>query len=137
MLTSASVQVVTDRSMILLPQKTIWGLQLTTRKKVGVSVVFGVGLLACIAASIRLSTTITFSHKADRMYFIGPLLFWACAEMTCGFFILSVPCIPSVVKHSGLPGLIDSFHSQGSKFYSSRSSNLRNAVSHTSGLASR
>ncbi|KAI5240517.1 hypothetical protein E4T43_06049 [Aureobasidium subglaciale] len=67
---------------------------------------------ACIAASIRLSTNITFSHKADRMYFIGPLLFWACAEMTCGFFILSVPCIPSVVKHSGLPGLIDILQQQ-------------------------
>ncbi|KEQ99932.1 hypothetical protein AUEXF2481DRAFT_76487 [Aureobasidium subglaciale EXF-2481] len=105
--------------------------------KIGVSVVFGVGLLACIAASIRLSTTITFSHEADRMYFIGPLLFWACAEMTCGFFILSVPCMPSMVKHSGLPGLIDSFRSQGSKFYSSSSSNLRNAVSHTSDLPSR
>ncbi|KAI5247030.1 hypothetical protein E4T42_06126 [Aureobasidium subglaciale] len=88
----------------------------TIRKKIGVSVVFGVGLL---------------------MYFIGPLLFWACAEMTCGFFILSVPCMPSVVKHSGLPGLIDSFRSQGSKFSSSRSSNLRNAVSHTSDLPSR
>ncbi|KAI5211442.1 hypothetical protein E4T38_01396 [Aureobasidium subglaciale] len=109
----------------------------TIRKKIGVSVVFGVGLLACIAASIRLSTTITFSHEADRMYFIGPLLFWACAEMTCGFFILSVPCMPSMVKHSGLPGLIDSFRSQGSKFYSSSSSNLRNAVSHTSDLPSR
>lgn len=31
------------------------------------------------------------------MYYIGPLLFWACAEMTCGFFILCVPCIPKLV----------------------------------------
>jgi hypothetical protein len=36
------------------------------------------------------------------MYFIGPLLFWACAEMTCGFFILCVPCLPKVIKESGL-----------------------------------
>jgi hypothetical protein len=32
------------------------------------------------------------------MYFIGPLLFWACAEMTCGFFIFSVPCIPKILN---------------------------------------
>lgn len=34
------------------------------------------------------------------MYFIGPLLFWACAEMTCGFFILSVPCLPKLLAES-------------------------------------
>lgn len=36
------------------------------------------------------------------MYAIGPLLFWACAEMTCGFFILSVPCLPKLIGESGL-----------------------------------
>ena len=36
------------------------------------------------------------------MYYIGPLLFWACAEMTCGFFILSVPCIPAILKEHGI-----------------------------------
>lgn len=42
------------------------------------------------------------------MYFIGPLLFWACAEMTCGFFILSVPCLPNLVKHSSIPSRVKS-----------------------------
>lgn len=40
------------------------------------------------------------------MYYIGPLLFWACAEMTCGFFILSVPCLPKIAKESSLPRAI-------------------------------
>lgn len=35
------------------------------------------------------------------MYYIGPLLFWACAEMTCGFFILCVPCLPKLISESG------------------------------------
>lgn len=34
------------------------------------------------------------------MYFIAPLLFWACSEMTCGFFILCVPCLPVILKES-------------------------------------
>ena len=37
------------------------------------------------------------------MYFIGPLLFWAWAEMTAGFFILSVPCLPKLIAESKLP----------------------------------
>jgi hypothetical protein len=42
------------------------------------------------------------------MYYIAPLLFWACAEMTCGFFILGVPCIPCLIKRSGLQDKITS-----------------------------
>lgn len=45
MLTSASVQVVTDISMVILPQRTIWSLQMNWQRKFGISVVFGVGLL--------------------------------------------------------------------------------------------
>lgn len=57
---------------------------------------------ALVAACFRLSHTVTFSKTTDRMYFIGPLLFWACAEMTCGFFILSTPCLPKILAESGL-----------------------------------
>ncbi|EXK26310.1 hypothetical protein FOQG_14634 [Fusarium oxysporum f. sp. raphani 54005] len=89
--------------MVLLPQRTIWALNMNWQKKLGMSVIFGVGLITCIAACFRLSHTVTFSQEADRMYYIGPLLFWAWAEMTAGFFILSVPCLPKFVKESRLP----------------------------------
>lgn len=42
------------------------------------------------------------------MYFIGPLLFWACAEMTCGFFIFSVPCLSKLAMESGLRSRLSS-----------------------------
>ncbi|KAK7543209.1 hypothetical protein IWX49DRAFT_600651 [Phyllosticta citricarpa] len=99
MLTSASVQVVTDITMALLPHKFIWSLQMSLRRKVGISIIFSVGLVACIAACFRLVHTVTFSRTLDTMYYIGPLLFWACAEMTCGFLILSVPCLPKIIRH--------------------------------------
>ncbi|KAG9523715.1 hypothetical protein KCV07_g2301, partial [Aureobasidium melanogenum] len=129
MLVSASVQVFSDWSMILLPQKIIWGLQMNWRQRLGVSIIFGVGLLASISATVRLSTTITFSHEDDKMYFIAPLLFWACAEMTCGFFVLGVPCIPCLVKTSGLRGKCGSFFG-----VSLGSSNNRSAAHRESNL---
>ncbi|GME48407.1 60s ribosomal protein l36 [Neofusicoccum parvum] len=106
MLTSASCQVITDIVMVFLPQKMIWGLHLNWQKKLGVSIIFGVGVVASVAACFRLAHTVTFSKTTDTMYYIGPLLFWACAEMTCGFFILSVPCLPKIVKESSLPRAI-------------------------------
>ncbi|KAJ5677953.1 uncharacterized protein N7477_003586 [Penicillium maclennaniae] len=143
MLTSASVQVVSDIAMFLLPQRIIWGLGMNWQKKLGVSVLFGVGILyvillsplhhrskantfnrACIAAILRLVKTIAFASESDTMYLIGPLLFWACAEMTCGFFIFSVPCLSKLIIESGLPGRVK--HSLG---FSARSSEPSNADS--------
>jgi hypothetical protein len=45
MLTSASVQVASDIIMFFLPQRNIWRLQMNWQKKLGVSVIFGVGIL--------------------------------------------------------------------------------------------
>jgi hypothetical protein len=44
-LTSASVQVASDIIMFFLPQRIIWRLQMNWQKKLGVSVIFGVGIL--------------------------------------------------------------------------------------------
>jgi hypothetical protein len=45
MLTSASVQVASDIIMFFLPQRIIWRLQMNWQKKLGVSIIFGVGIL--------------------------------------------------------------------------------------------
>ncbi|KXJ91813.1 hypothetical protein Micbo1qcDRAFT_233206 [Microdochium bolleyi] len=98
MLSSASVQVITDIAMVLLPQRMIWKLQMSWKRKAGISFIFGIGVAGSISACLRLAQTITFAQEADTMYFIGPLLFWACAEMTCGFLIFSVPSMPRIFK---------------------------------------
>ncbi|EYE93879.1 uncharacterized protein EURHEDRAFT_459029 [Aspergillus ruber CBS 135680] len=102
MLCSASVQVISDVTMILLPQRIIWILQTSRKKRLGISVIFGAGILASIAACIRLAHTVAFASQPDSIYLIGPLLFWADAEMTCGFFIFSVPCLSKLIMESGI-----------------------------------
>lgn len=42
---SASIQLVSDIAILLLPQRVIWTLKMTWQKRLGVSVVFGLGLL--------------------------------------------------------------------------------------------
>lgn len=48
MLTSASVQVATDFMMVLLPQRVIWTLHMNLQKKMGIALLFGVGILSVI-----------------------------------------------------------------------------------------
>ncbi|RFU81565.1 integral membrane pth11 [Trichoderma arundinaceum] len=88
--------------MFLLPQHIIWSLQMSWRKRLGVSVVFGLGLLACVAAVFRLQVTVTYGHSTDATYRVGDLIFWAIAEMTCGFFVVCMPCLPKILQDTGI-----------------------------------
>ncbi|KAL5338238.1 hypothetical protein BJX70DRAFT_215430 [Aspergillus crustosus] len=103
---SASIHLICDMIIFLLPQRTIWTLKMSWRKRLGVSVIFGVGLLACISAAFRCSVTVTHGRSPDAVYTLGPLAFWAMAEMTCGFFIICLPCIPKIIKETGIVGHI-------------------------------
>ncbi len=42
---SATIQLVSDIAIFLLPQHVIWTLKMTWQKRLGVSVIFGLGLL--------------------------------------------------------------------------------------------
>lgn len=57
---------------------------------------------ACVSAAFRLATTLAYGKSADALFSLGPLVFWATAEMTCGFFIVCVPCLPKILKDSGV-----------------------------------
>lgn len=46
--------------------------------------------------------TVVFGNAADATFALGPLVFWATAEMTCGFFIICVPSIPKILKETGV-----------------------------------
>ncbi|KAK4033182.1 hypothetical protein C8A01DRAFT_50195 [Parachaetomium inaequale] len=99
---SASIQLASDICMILLPQRVIWTLKMSWQKRMGVSVIFGLGVLACVSAAFRLATTVAFGEAQDAMFALGPLVFWATAEMTCGFFIICVPCMPKILQQTGV-----------------------------------
>ncbi|KAF7558193.1 hypothetical protein G7Z17_g19 [Cylindrodendrum hubeiense] len=99
---SASIHLICDVAIFLLPQRMIWTLKMTWRKRLGISIIFGLGLVACVSAGFRLGVTITHGKAADAVYTLGPLAFWATAEMTCGFFIVCIPCIPKILRETGV-----------------------------------
>ncbi|KAK2923297.1 hypothetical protein FoTM2_016819 [Fusarium oxysporum f. sp. vasinfectum] len=100
MLASSVFQLVTDVIIAVLPQTKIWGLQMSWQRRTIVAIFFGVGAIACIAASFVFYYTFTFTKEEDTMWNIGPLLSWSDLEMTCGFFILSATRIPKMVAKS-------------------------------------
>ncbi|KAK7936646.1 uncharacterized protein PG986_015084 [Apiospora aurea] len=101
---AAAMALITDLAILVLPHRVIWRLHLSTRKKVGVSTIFCLGLFSCVAAAVRLPTVVAFDSSSDVAYDYSAVAFWALSEYTSGMLVLCVPSIPKVfeqVRNSG------------------------------------
>ncbi|KAH9897419.1 hypothetical protein F4778DRAFT_743523 [Xylariomycetidae sp. FL2044] len=99
---AAVINLVSDIIIFLLPQKTIWGLQMSTKNKIGVSLVFTLGFLACVAAAFRTYETVIFYHATDVVYAVSAMYLWVLAEMTCLFLVFCVHVAPKAFRDKGL-----------------------------------
>ncbi|KAK4218896.1 hypothetical protein QBC37DRAFT_478619 [Rhypophila decipiens] len=103
-LVSVSLNLAVDILAMIIPQKIIWGMVLLGRaKKVGLSIVFGLGILTCICAIGRLKSAID-SFVPDMVYFLGPAMLWVLAEQTCIMLVFLVPGAAPVFHVHKLPG---------------------------------
>lgn len=50
---TSSFNLATDVVIFIIPQKVIFSLQMSTHKKLGVSIVFAIGIIGIIAAAVR------------------------------------------------------------------------------------
>ncbi|KAI1172208.1 hypothetical protein F4777DRAFT_522440 [Nemania sp. FL0916] len=111
--TTASFNLLSDLIILILPQGVIWKLHIETRKKIGVALIFLVGLFAVVAAASRLHASVKFLWSVDRTYDITPVSYWAFGELTCAALIYCVPSIPGLFKNMSrarctLPALFSS-----------------------------
>ncbi|KAK8057211.1 hypothetical protein PG996_011148 [Apiospora saccharicola] len=111
---SAVVNFAIDLAILVLPQKVIWGLlQLSFRKRLGVSVVFVVGVIsACFAAAFRIPVSVRYSRSQDHTYDFCIVGIWAMVEATCGLIVYCTPALPKALSklRGSSPVTIDTAH---------------------------
>lgn len=117
---SAIINFVFDLIIPILPQRGIWKLHMSRQKKLGVSLVFAIGLMfvslwasslnveymsinilipllfsACLTAGIRVGITIrAVTTTPYTTYSYSQLSLCCLAEMTCGFLVFCIPSAP-------------------------------------------
>ncbi|KAI1855544.1 hypothetical protein JX265_004627 [Neoarthrinium moseri] len=123
-LATSIFNVISDFMILIIPQRAIWKLHMSTKKKLGVSMVFAIGLLACVSALIRLIETVRHALSADYVYTFAGIMCCCAAELTCGFLVVSVPSFPKAFSAINLSKLLSklSFRSSSSKLRSSKKS---------------
>ncbi|KFG84787.1 hypothetical protein MANI_027211 [Metarhizium anisopliae] len=83
-----------DTIVLFIPQRIIWTLNTSQRRKLGVSIVFTLGMAACVASIVRLYVTVLKSTSADLTYHSPMVQLTVVVEGARGILVLCVPAMP-------------------------------------------
>ncbi|KAK7728914.1 hypothetical protein SLS57_002146 [Botryosphaeria dothidea] len=114
----AAFNTVTDVWVALLPMPFIQRLQMTRTKKIGLIILFALGLFVCVASAIRMKALVASTQKVkDTTWDSAPAFLWSYIEAAVG---LICTCLPSLrwLLSRALPML--SSNQQSKKNYYSR-----------------
>ncbi|KAI0395660.1 hypothetical protein F5Y17DRAFT_474180 [Xylariaceae sp. FL0594] len=92
---SAVTNLVSHVLLLALPQTVIWRLQLSPRQNIGISLVFGAGILTTLLGIFRLIWTVKYFLSDDATYTLVAVAAWNIAELT---FLVLVYCLPDFPK---------------------------------------
>ncbi|KAF1960427.1 hypothetical protein CC80DRAFT_293675 [Byssothecium circinans] len=103
-LAQGAFNMVSDVIILLLPTTGLWKLNVPLGRKIAVTILFGTGLLACIASAMRIVFTVKIApvySEADVSHnalFIG---LWTEAEVSLGFIVACALCLPKLIQAKG------------------------------------
>ncbi|MCJ1333205.1 hypothetical protein MMC10_009899 [Thelotrema lepadinum] len=91
----AAINLVDDLFLLALPLSAVWSLSLPIRKKISVSAMFLIGLMAFVsnACELYLKKEIAKENSNDFTWDLQGLMIATVLEMTMG---LLIPCVPAV-----------------------------------------
>ncbi|KAI0907331.1 hypothetical protein F4823DRAFT_23180 [Ustulina deusta] len=93
---NATLNLASDIIILALPQRSIWSLNMSRDKKIGVSLVFAVGVIACLVGGARLSRGVIYYLSDDNLYNVSAVFLWCTAEMSISFLVFCLPAIPKI-----------------------------------------
>ncbi|KAI0388937.1 hypothetical protein F5Y17DRAFT_451024 [Xylariaceae sp. FL0594] len=95
---SATINLTSDLVILALPIHVIWKLQLPRRKKIAISFVFGLGIITCAAAAIRLYMSVGLYTSADKTYKLSGTSLWCVTELTIAYLVFCAPAAPKAFQ---------------------------------------
>ncbi|KAJ8130470.1 hypothetical protein O1611_g3160 [Lasiodiplodia mahajangana] len=106
---TAAFNVFSDIVILALPQRVVWKLKMTTKRKISVSLVFAVGILTCIVAIIRVYSSTEFVAAEDQVYALSTVSLLAHIETHSSLLVICIPAVPSVTSKIQLRSKLKGF----------------------------
>ncbi|KAJ5546183.1 hypothetical protein N7494_003768 [Penicillium frequentans] len=95
---NASMNIVTDVTLLLLPMPLLSALQLPRMQKVALMGVFAIGILVVITSILRLSSLRTVSTSTDTSYSNVGAAYWTAAECNVAIICACLPFLRPIVS---------------------------------------
>ncbi|CAA9960171.1 hypothetical protein PTMSG1_03577 [Pyrenophora teres f. maculata] len=92
-ISTAVIGIATDIMLILIPVPTIWGLQMPTKQKIGLTLIFGVGSITMVTSIIRLVVLLPALTDMDQTWIIAVGSLWIIVE---GNLFIVCCCLPTL-----------------------------------------
>ncbi|OAG08640.1 uncharacterized protein CC84DRAFT_1203964 [Paraphaeosphaeria sporulosa] len=99
---SAIFNLVLDVGILILPMPMLWTLQINTRKKITISLIFGLGSFVCFATAWRTYHVVKFSKPHNQINFTMGVVedaLWSGLEITLGIINACLPAMQPAVQH--------------------------------------
>ncbi|PYI14811.1 hypothetical protein BO99DRAFT_11962 [Aspergillus violaceofuscus CBS 115571] len=96
-ITLAATNLCTDILLLALPTREIWKLQIAQGKKIGLSVIFTLGVIVCIISLVRLENLIAISN-ADITWSDTYSHLWTAIESSLGVVVACLPSLMPIVR---------------------------------------
>jgi len=88
-----------DLGILITPIWAIWHLQLPMKRKLGISAVFGVGIVTCAIAAVGVSLRVPLLTDGDLTWIITKVGIWAMVEYFGTILVGCMPTFPRFVKY--------------------------------------
>ncbi|SLM39697.1 hypothetical protein LPUS_10295 [Lasallia pustulata] len=96
--TSGIFSVGIDSVLFILPQYSIWNLQMSWKQRAKASAAFAMAVLAPVASTFRLVTGIRKGKNPDMTYATFPIGLWSAAELTTGIVCSCFPAFRAFTR---------------------------------------
>jgi len=119
----AAISVLLDFYILIVPIYGVWKLQLSVQRKIAISLVFLIGMIACISSILTLYYRALLENSNDLLHILVPTLITSVVEMEVGVICNCAPVLSLIgrkVKSRGLfssGGLFSSKRAGGSGGY--------------------
>lgn len=106
--TAASFSVVQDVIILLLPLPWLFGLNINTRAKAGIIIMFSLGIFILATSCVRLRFIINFGHTTNPSWDFTDAFIWSALEVTVSIIVACLPAI-RVLLVSEVPRIMSTF----------------------------
>ncbi|PYI24372.1 integral membrane protein [Aspergillus violaceofuscus CBS 115571] len=92
-----AIKLATDLAIFIMPIPKLWQLRMTRGKRMGLVVMFSLGLLVCVTSIIRVSYMNSFA--VDHTWSMVNTELWSCVEVAVALFIACIPSFKTIITH--------------------------------------